>query len=103
MLGWSNPEARMSCCFSSSRLRITRRFGRYSFSMISTNFLPNDPVPPVTRTACSDQFIPCASLPPKSDNRAGKTASNASSFFHRHSHPERFWNRRPPAGSRVAR
>ena len=32
-------------------------FGRYSASMISTNFLPNEPVPPVTRTTCSDQFI----------------------------------------------
>ncbi len=29
--------------------------------MISTNFFPNDPVPPVTSTACSDQFIPSAS------------------------------------------
>jgi hypothetical protein len=25
--------------------------------MISTNFLPKDPVPPVTSTTCSDQFI----------------------------------------------
>src|SRR5438128_7330320 len=32
-------------------------WGRYSFSMISTNFLPNDPVPPVTSTTCSAQFI----------------------------------------------
>jgi hypothetical protein len=29
--------------------------------LISTNFLPNDPVPPVTSTDCSDQFISCAS------------------------------------------
>jgi hypothetical protein len=29
--------------------------------MISTNFFPKEPVPPVTRTTCSDQFIPCAS------------------------------------------
>ena len=29
--------------------------------MISTNFFPNDPVPPVTRIDCSDQFIPSAS------------------------------------------
>src|SRR5215471_2870588 len=57
-VGSSNPEARMSCCLSSSRLKITRRFGWYCFSMISTNFLPKDPVPPVTKTACSDQFIP---------------------------------------------
>jgi hypothetical protein len=28
--------------------------------MISTNFFPNDPVPPVTRIDCSDQFIPIA-------------------------------------------
>ena len=62
----------MSCCLSSSRLKITSRFGRYSFSMISTNFFPKDPVPPVTRTACSDQFIPCASLWPKSDNRVAE-------------------------------
>src|SRR5258707_9529178 len=47
----------MSCCLSSSRLKMTRRFGRCSFSMSSTNFLPKDPVPPVTRTTCSDQFI----------------------------------------------
>src|SRR5277367_1970190 len=47
----------MSCCLSSSRLKITRRFGRYCFSMISTNFFPKDPVPPVTRIDCSDQFI----------------------------------------------
>src|ERR1700691_22249 len=29
--------------------------------MVSTNFFPKDPVPPVTRTTCSDQFIPPAS------------------------------------------
>src|SRR5882762_6040385 len=29
--------------------------------MISTNFLPKEPVPPVTSTTCSDQFIQYAS------------------------------------------
>src|SRR5271167_2798246 len=31
--------------------------------MISTNFLPNEPVPPVTKTTCSAQFIEPASIP----------------------------------------
>src|SRR5882724_11492405 len=56
-LGWSNPSARISCCFNSSRLRMTSFLGRYSRSIISTNLCPNDPVPPVTNTTCSDQFI----------------------------------------------
>src|SRR4029077_1883242 len=47
----------MSCCLSSSRLKITSFLGRYSRCRISTNFLPNEPVPPVTSTTCSDQFI----------------------------------------------
>src|SRR5689334_2013479 len=51
----------MSCCLSSSRLKIKSFFGRHSRSMISTNFFPNEPVPPVTRTTCSDQFIKDAS------------------------------------------
>jgi hypothetical protein len=28
---------------------------------MSTNFFPNEPVPPVTSTSCSDQFIAPAS------------------------------------------
>src|SRR5580692_5797432 len=32
--------------------------------MISTNFFPKEPVPPVTRTDCSAQFIPSASSQP---------------------------------------
>src|SRR5882762_10028752 len=51
----------MSCCLCSSRLKITSFFGRYSLNMTSTNSFPNEPVPPVTRTTCSDQFIKRAS------------------------------------------
>src|SRR6266851_2940687 len=58
----SKPEERMSCCLSSSRLKITSRLGWYSRNMISTNFFPNEPVPPVTRTTCSDQFIKPGSI-----------------------------------------
>ncbi len=55
--------------------------------MISTNFLPNEPVPPVTRTTCSDQLINYASqklnlipIPFESEStdvaeRAGRRAS----------------------------
>src|SRR5262249_11529056 len=47
----------------SSRLNTMSFCGRYSFSMISTNFLPNEPVPPVTSTTCSDQFMFILSRP----------------------------------------
>src|ERR1043165_7062771 len=56
-LGWSNPAHRISCCLSSSRLKTISFCGRYSRSINSVNFLPKDPVPPVTSTTCSDQFI----------------------------------------------
>src|SRR5438445_467490 len=46
----------ISDCLSSSRLNTTRRRGWYFSSMISTNLLPNEPVPPVTRTDASAQF-----------------------------------------------
>src|SRR3990172_4327974 len=41
--------ARISDCFSSSRLKTTRRRGRCVASTISTNLFPKEPVPPVTR------------------------------------------------------
>src|SRR5438270_11744782 len=50
------PAVRISCCFNSSRLKTINFLGRYSFSITSTNRLPNDPVPPVTSTTCSDQL-----------------------------------------------
>src|SRR5882724_9831005 len=49
----------MSCCFNSSRLKMISFLGRYSLSITDTNFLPKEPVPPVTRTVLSFQFIGC--------------------------------------------
>jgi hypothetical protein len=50
----------ISDCFSSSRLRTTSRRGRYVVSIVSTNFCPNEPVPPVISTDASRQFSgPC--------------------------------------------
>src|SRR5439155_26952818 len=51
----SLKRAIISDCFHSSRLKMQRRRGRCRASMISTNLLPNDPVPPVMRTDASLQ------------------------------------------------
>src|SRR5882672_9956317 len=45
-------------------------WGRYSRNITSTNFLPKDPVPPVTSTTCSDQFINLPRLGPEFPGRA---------------------------------
>src|SRR5262245_1518077 len=52
----SSKRALISDCFNSSRLTMHRRRGRYLVSMISTNLLPKDPVPPVMSTDASRQF-----------------------------------------------
>src|SRR3989338_3501262 len=49
MQGALNPDDCISCCFSSSRLKMISLRGVAVFTRISANFLPNDPVPPVTR------------------------------------------------------
>lgn len=51
----SGNTCRISCCFSSSRLKMMSLWGRFSLRRISINFLPKDPVPPVTRTVALDQ------------------------------------------------
>lgn len=57
-----DPATRISCCFSSSRLKMMSFFGWYSFSIVSVNFLPKEPVPPVTRTVRSDHGMCLSTL-----------------------------------------
>src|SRR5262249_26726671 len=54
--GWSPKRARISDCFSSSRLRMQSRFGRYRPSISSTSLFRTGRVPPVTRTDASGQL-----------------------------------------------
>src|SRR5580704_6883252 len=75
---WLN-RAIISDCFNSSRLKITSRLGWYFCSMISTNLLPNDPVPPVTITQLLLQSNP---------ERAVIEAALPLSFPHRSQHGE---------------
>src|SRR5712671_2251175 len=57
MLASRNPCNCISSCLSSSRLKTISFLGWYSRSMISANFFPNDPVPPVIITLELDQSI----------------------------------------------
>src|SRR5262245_62029559 len=51
--------------------------------MISTNFLPKEPVPPVTSTTCSDQFMPSPSAGLRRESQtARRRQTDCSRAFH---------------------
>jgi hypothetical protein len=58
--GMVEPAIRISCCFSSSRLKMITFCGWYSSSMMRVNFFPNEPVPPVIKTTLFLQSICCS-------------------------------------------